>query len=188
MTTSSQSVTELLIDWSNGDRAALDRLLPLIEVDLHRLASYHMRREQPDHLLQTTALVNEAYLRLVDQTHAHWKNRAHFFAVAAQIMRRILVDDARSRQRFKRGGDLVRFEFDEAAATLSVSESEELLALDEALARLAQLNERKARVVEMRFFGGLSIEEMAGLLGISPATVERDWDFAKVWLRREMER
>jgi RNA polymerase sigma factor (TIGR02999 family) len=180
------AITQLLIDWGNGDRAALDRLIPLVEGELHRLARRYMQRERPGHLLQTTALVNEAYLRLVDQSRVQWQNRAHFFAVAAGVMRRILLDHARAQHRLKRGGDLSRLDLD-AAATLASAEAAEMIALDEALDRLGDLDERKGRIVELRYFGGLSGEEIAHVLGVSPVTVARDWDFARAWLRREMQ-
>ena len=180
------NITQLLLDWSQGDRNALDALIPLVEGDLRRMARSYMRHESPGHLLQTTALVNEAYLRLVDQTRVEWQNRAHFFAIAARIMRRILLDHARAHRRLKRGGEAVHLDLD-AAATLSAQESEELIALDEALERLRGLDERKGRVVELRYFGGMSIEETAEVLRVSTITVARDWDFAKSWLRREMQ-
>jgi RNA polymerase sigma-70 factor, ECF subfamily len=183
----SQNITQLLLDWSHGDRAALDQLIPLVEGELHRLAHRYMRQESPGHLLQTTALVNEAYLCLVDQSRVEWQNRAHFFGVAAQIMRRILLAQARENHRLKRGGGDIRVELD-AAATLCAAESENLMALDEALERLAALDERKERVVELRYFGGLSVEETAEVLGISAVTVARDWEFSKNWLRRELQR
>jgi RNA polymerase sigma factor (TIGR02999 family) len=179
--TSSHEVTQLLIDWSNGNQAALDRLMPLVDRELHRLAHHYMRRENPGHTLQTTALVNEAYLRLVDQKHVHWKNRAHFFALAAQLMRRILVDRARSRRYAKRGGGARKISFDETLV-LSPERGADLIALDEALEKLAAIDERKGKVVEMRFFGGLSVEETAEALGVSAVTVMREWRMAKAWL------
>jgi RNA polymerase sigma-70 factor, ECF subfamily len=181
----SQDITQLLLDWSSGDREALDQLFPLVERELHRLARSYMRREQPDHILQTTALVNEAYLRLIDQTKVEWKNRVHFFAVAAKIMRNILIDHARARLSPKHGGGFTHINLDEASK-FPDEESEGLLALDEALKRLAALDARKARVVELRYFVGLSIEETAEFLGVSTPTVSRDWDFAKAWLQREL--
>jgi RNA polymerase sigma factor (TIGR02999 family) len=180
-----ESVTDLLLAWSGGDNAALDRLIPLVEGELHRLARYHMRRESPGNTLQTTALVNEVYLKLVDQTHARWHNRAHFFAIAAQLMRRILVDHARRHLRGKRGGGVRDMSLDEAAV-LSSERSVELLALDEALGRLSKLDPVKARVVELRHFGGLSVKETAEVLKVSEVTVMRHWGFAKSWLRREV--
>ncbi len=182
---SPSEITGLLVDWGNGDKAALDRLLPLVEKELHRLAHSYMRRENPDHTLQTTALVNEAYLRLVDQKNTRWQNRAHFFGIAAQIMRRILLNYARDKRRAKRGGTAIQVSLSQAAV-ISDERAEELLALDEALQRLAMIAERKSRVVEMRYFGGLSVEETAEVLGVSSVTVMRDWNFAKAWLAREM--
>ena len=187
MTTSPTSeITSLLIDWGNGDQEALAKLLPLVESELRRLAHNYMRRENPDHTLQTTALVNEAYLKLVDQKRTRWQNRAHFFGIAAQIMRRILLNYARDRHRAKRGGALVQVSLSQATV-LSVEASSELLALDEALQRLTSLDERKGRVVELRYFGGLEVEEIAEVLKVSPVTVMRDWKFAKAWLAREIE-
>jgi len=182
---SPQEVTQLLVAWSNGDRAALDRLMPLVYGELHRLAHHYMTRERPDHSLQTTALVNEAYLRLVDQKQVHWKNRAHFFGIAAQLMRRILVDDARNRARAKRGGDALKVSLDEGA-TVAQGRAAEMIALDDALLELAAIDPRRSQVVELRFFGGLSVAETAELLGISPNTVVRDWNMAKAWLYREV--
>ncbi len=178
-------ITRLLIAWSDGDRAALDRLLPLIERELHRIARHYMRRESPGHTLQTTALVNEAYFRLVDQKSVRWQNRAHFFAIAAKIMRRILLNYARDRQRDKRGGQAVQVSLSEVAVAAE-EKSAELIALDEALVRLAATDERKCRVVELRYFGGLSVEETAEVLGVSAVTVARDWKMAKAWLAREI--
>jgi RNA polymerase sigma-70 factor, ECF subfamily len=187
MTSESPSdITSLLVDWSNGDQSALDKLLPLVEKELHRLAHSYMRRENPDHTLQTTALVNEAYLKLIDQKKTRWQNRAHFFGIAARIMRRILMNYARDQQRLKRGGGAVQVSLSEVA-DISLNKSADLLALDEALERLAETDERKARVVELRYFGGLSVEETAEVLGISEITVLRDWKFAKAWLLRDIE-
>jgi RNA polymerase sigma-70 factor (ECF subfamily) len=187
MTSESPSdITSLLVDWSNGDQSALDKLLPLVEKELHRLAHSYMRRENPDHTLQTTALVNEAYLKLIDQKKTRWQNRAHFFGIAARIMRRILMNYARDQQRLKRGGGAVQVSLSEVAV-ISLNKSADLLALDEALERLAETDERKARVVELRYFGGLSVEETAEVLGISEITVLRDWKFAKAWLLRDIE-
>ena len=180
-TPSPQEVTRLLLDWSKGDQAALDRLMPLVDRELHRLAHHYMRQEKAGHTLQTTALVNEAYLRLVDQKQVHWKNRAHFFALSAQLMRRILVDHARRRKYAKRGGDAPRVSFDEAMA-VSRERSADLISLDDALEKLAAIDPRKSRIVELRFFGGLSIEETAEALSVSPLTVKRDWSMAKAWL------
>jgi RNA polymerase sigma factor (TIGR02999 family) len=180
-----QEVTRLLVAWGNGDQAALDELLPLVYQELHRLAARHLRRERGHHTLQTTALVHEAYLRLIDQKAAQWQNRAHFFAIAAQMMRRVLVDHARSRQYQKRGGGARRVSFDEALE-VSDERAAEVVALDEALTALAEFDERKSRLVELRFFGGLSIEETAEVLGVSPGTVMRDWTLAKTWLQRQI--
>jgi RNA polymerase sigma factor (TIGR02999 family) len=182
---SPKEVTQLLVAWGNGDPHALQELMPLVYRELRRLAHGHLRRERPDHTLQTTALVHEAYLRLVDQQEANWKNRAQFFAVAAQMMRRILVDYARARQYAKRGGGAQPVELDEAMV-VSSDRAAEVVALDEALTRLAELDPRKSRLVELRFFGGMSIEETAQILGVSPGTVMRDWTLAKAWLQREM--
>lgn len=178
-------ITRLLIAWSEGDRAALENLLPLIERELHRIARRYMRREDPGHTLQTTALVNEAFFRLIDQTRVRWQNRAHFFAIAAQIMRRILLNYARDRRRAKRGGRAVQVSLSEVAV-VGEERSVELIELDEAMERLATFDERKCRVVELRYFGGLSVEETAEVLGVSAITVERDWKAAKAWLKREM--
>src|SRR2546423_603367 len=185
MTPSPQAVTQLLIDWTNGSQAARDELMPLVYEELRRLAHRHMGRERPGHTLQTSGLVNEASLRLVDQTNVHWKNRAHFFAIAAQIMRRILVDYARSRRYAKRGGGARQVSLNEALI-VSEGRSAEVVALDDALKGLAAIDQRKSQIVELRFFGGLSIEETAEVLGVSPGTVMRDWTLAKAWLRKEM--
>lgn len=178
-------ITALLVDWSRGDKTALDKLFPLVERELHRLAHSYMRRENPDHTLQTTALVNEAYLRLVDQKNTRWQNRAHFFGIAAQIMRRILMNYARDRKRMKRGGDAIQVSLSEVDL-VSGTKASELLALDEALDRLSTIDERKAKVVEFRYFGGLSVEETAEVLKVSSITVMRDWNMAKAWLAREI--
>jgi RNA polymerase sigma factor (TIGR02999 family) len=169
------------LDWSHGNQAALDRLSYLVDKELHRLAHHYMRRENRGHTLQTTALVNEAYVRLIDQRHVHWKNRAHFFALAGQLMRRILVDHARGRQSAKRGGRAQRISFDDAMV-ISNEPEVDLIALDEALNKLAAIDARKSKIVEARFFGGLSVEETAEALHISPVTVMRDWSLAKAWL------
>ena len=182
---SSQQITELLVDWSNGDQSALDKLLPLVYEELRRLARHYMRRERPGQTLQTTALVNEAYLRLVDYKKTQCHKRAHFFAIAAQVMRRILIERARARGRDKRGGGARRVPLDELMIS-SEDHRLELLALDEALTKLASIDPRKAQVVEMRFFGGLSNKEISEVLHISPNAVIRDWNFAEAWLRREM--
>jgi RNA polymerase sigma factor (TIGR02999 family) len=182
---SPQRVTQLLMEWSHGDDAALAELTPLVYGELRRLAHHFMEGQRPDHTLQTTALVNEAYLRLADQTNPNWQSRAHFFAVAARAMRQIVVDYARSQQSQKRGGGLLRIELDEAAI-VSPAESKEIVDLHEALERLAALDSRKAQVVELKYFGGLNYDEMAEVLKISRVTVRRDWEFAKVWLYTEL--
>jgi RNA polymerase sigma factor (TIGR02999 family) len=179
----SKEVTQLLADWSNGDQAALDKLLPLVNSELRNLAGRYMRRENPGHTLQTSALVNEAYLRLIDQKNVRWQNRAHFFGIAAQLMRRILIDHARSHQYAKRGGGALKVSLDEAAAITETC-AVELLAVDEALEKLTAMDARKGRIVELRFFGGLSLDETAEVMGISSATVQREWRAAKAWLRR----
>ncbi|HJQ24033.1 MAG TPA: ECF-type sigma factor [Blastocatellia bacterium] len=184
---SPQEITQLLLAWEQGDQRALDQLIPLVEAELHRLASRYMRRERAGNLLQTTALVNEAYLRLIDQRHAQWQNRAYFFGVAATLMRRILVDFARARQVQKRGGAARQVALDEALV-ISEERDADLVALDEALAALAAFAPRQARVVELRFFGGLSLVETAECLHVSPDTVTRDWHTAKAWLYRELDR
>ena len=176
-------VTQLLLRWSEGDKAALGKLMPLVYRELRRLAGHYMRRERPGHTLQASALVNEAYLRLVDYRRMQWQNRAHFFAVAAQAMRRVLVEHARSRQYAKRGGTAQRISLDDVAI-LTDQQAAELVALDDALTSLEALDARKARIVELRYIGGLSIEETAETLGVSTATVERDWRSAKAWLYR----
>jgi len=180
-------VTELLQSWSQGDRSALEKLMPLVYDELHQLARHYMSDERPDHTLQTTALVNEAYVRLVDSAHANWENRTHFFGVCAQLMRRILVDWARSRQALKRGGDARALDLQEALAA-GIEPGTDLVAVDDALNSLAAVDSRKSQVVEMRFFGGLSVNETAEVLKVSPETVQRDWKLAKSWLRREMSR
>ncbi len=177
-------VSGLLRAWTGGDREALDRLTPIVYHELRRLAGRYMRRERPDHSLQATALVNEAYMRLADYNRMEWQNRAHFFAVAAQLMRRILVEHAR-RRNWKRGGQVQHVALDEAVV-VGGSRSTDLVALDDALTALAQMDPRKVQVVEMRFFGGLSVEETAEVLKVAPITVMRDWSGAKAWLYREM--
>ena len=180
-----ENVTQLLVNWRNGDETALDQLMPIIYDELHRLAKRYMSRERRNHTLQTTALVNEAYLRLMGQGQAEWQNRAHFFGVAAQVMRHVLVDHARSRQYAKRGGEANRVTLDDNLA-ISHEDQIEVLALDEALNRLAALDERKSRIVELRYFGGLSVEETAEVLGFSVITIKREWLKAKAWLYREL--
>jgi RNA polymerase sigma factor (TIGR02999 family) len=182
---SSHRVTQLLAQWSHGDDAALAELTPLIYEELHRVAHHHLSRQRSGHTLQTTALVNEAYLRLADQTNPHWQNRAHFFAVAARAMRQILVSYARSQQAQKRGGGALKVDLDEAAL-VSPEESKEIVELHEALEQLATLDSRKAQVVELKYFGGLNYEEIAEVLKISRVTARRDWEFAKVWLYTEL--
>ncbi len=184
---STHQVTQLLVSWSNGDEAALEQLMPLVYGELRRLAKRYMSHESPGHTLQTTALVNEAYLRLVDWKNVRWENRSHFFAVSAQMMRRILVDFARRRPLPKRHGGVHLVTLDEAANFASEQHAD-LLVLDEALTALAAIDERKSRIVELRFFGGLNIDEVAEVMKISPATVEREWSRAKAWLYRELER
>jgi RNA polymerase sigma-70 factor (ECF subfamily) len=183
---SSKEITRLLIAWSEGDQSALDRLAPLIHSELHRLAHHYMTRERPGHLLQTSALVNEAYLRLIDWKNVRWQNRAHFFGVAAQMMRRILVDLARERQSLKHGGGTLQVSLSKAASYV-VHRNTDLVALDEALTALGEVDPRKVRIVEMRFFAGLTVDEVAGVLKVSKETVMRDWRLAKVWLLRELE-
>jgi RNA polymerase sigma-70 factor (ECF subfamily) len=180
-------VTGLLLAWGQGDEAALERLIPLVHRELHQIARRCMAGERQGHSLQATALVNEAYLRLVDVQHVNWQNRAHFLAVSARLMRRILVDFARSRGYQKRGGGVERVTFDEGVA-VSDEPSPNLVALDDALQALAKIDERKSRVIELRFFGGLSVEETAGVLKVSGDTVMRDWRLAKAWLLREMKK
>lgn len=184
-------LTGLLIEWRQGDRAALDRLTPLVYDEIRRIAHRYVQREREGHTLQTTALVNEAYLRLAGQQQINWQNRAHFFAVTAQVMRHILIDYARRRHYVKHGGEAQRVAFDDALATeeavlMSKPRAAELLALDEALDGLAKLDPRKSQVVELRYFGGLSLDETAEVLEVSPMTVRRDWRAAKAWLFRRM--
>jgi RNA polymerase sigma factor (TIGR02999 family) len=181
----SEQITQLLQSWSQGDQGAIDKLVPLVYDELHRLAHRYMADERPGHTLQTTELVNEAYLRLVDSAHANWEGRAHFFGVCAQVMRRILVDWARSRQALKRGGDVRALDLDEALA-VAKQPGMDLVAIDDALKALAAVDPRKSQVVELRFFGGLSVKEAAEVLKVSPETVQRDWKLAKSWLRREL--
>src|SRR6266480_4543070 len=183
--TSQQRVTELLVQWSQGDNAALAELTPLVYDELRHLAHHFMEGQRPDHTLQTTALVNEAYLRLADQTNPRWQNRAHFFAVAARAMRQILVSYARGQRSQKRGGGALKVELDEVAV-VSPEESKEIVDLHEALERLTTLDSRKAQVVELKYFGGLNYDEMAEVLKISPVTVRRDWEFARLWLYTEL--
>jgi RNA polymerase sigma-70 factor (ECF subfamily) len=186
-TPSMQEITQLLLAWSDGDPEALAKLTPLVYAELRRLARRYMNREPPGHVLQTTALVHEAWLKLIDQRRVRWQNRAQFFGVSAQLMRRILVDMARSRNYAKRGGGARQVELEEALSVCRVRDSD-LSALDEALSALAAFDARKARVVELRFFGGLSVEETAEVLKVSTDTVTRDWNAAKAWLYRELSR
>jgi len=184
---SKKPITELLVAWSDGDQAALEKLTPLVYDELHRLAHRYMGQERPGHMLQTSALVNEAYVRLIDWKNVRWQNRAHFFGVSAQLMRRILVDFARSRGYAKRGGAARQVTLDEAAGVPAQSGAD-LVALDQALNDLAKLDERQSKVVEMRFFGGLKLEEIAEVLKVSVGTVRRDWSMARAWLHKELSR
>jgi RNA polymerase sigma-70 factor (ECF subfamily) len=183
MTPTPGSITRLLVKWRAGDKTALDRLVPLVYREMRRLAGYYMRRQRADHSLQTSALINEAYLRLIDHKNMRWENRAHFYAVAAQAMRRILVDHARSRGYQKRGGGAIKVSFDEAVVGAE-ERAEELIALDDALKDLAVMDPRKSQIVELRYFGGLSVDETAEVIGVSPVTVMREWRSAKGWLLR----
>jgi RNA polymerase sigma factor (TIGR02999 family) len=178
-------ITTLLVAWGRGDEAALQQLIPLVHRELHQIARRCLKNERPDHTLQPTALVNEAYLRLVDVRRMSWKNRTHFLAMSARLMRRVLVDFARSRQYQKRGGGLMKVSLDEAHG-VSTERGQDLVALDEALTTLSAIDERKARVIEMRFFGGLTVEETAAVLDVSRETVLRDWRLARAWLMREL--
>ena len=182
-----EGITQLLVDWEKGDQAAMEKLMPLVYSELRRLATNYLRRERAGHTLQPTALVNEAYLKLVDQRNARWQNRAHFFGIAAQLMRRILVDHARQRQAVKRGGvDQQRLSITSAETVIKQPQID-LLALNEAMDELAQMDPQQSRIVELKFFGGLSIEEIAEVLSIGHATVERDWKMARAWLRKQLE-
>jgi RNA polymerase sigma factor (TIGR02999 family) len=182
-----QDVTEWLQAWSGGDQTALEKLVPAVYAELHRLAHHYMRGERPGHDLQTTALLHETYLRLVDSSQQHWRNRAHFFAVSAQVMRQILVDFARSRRSHKRGGKTQRVSLDETCR-LSDERDIDLVALNDAMDALATFDKRKSQVVELRFFGGLTTKEIAEVLNVCPNTVLLDWSFAKAWLKRELRR
>jgi len=182
-----QEVTRLLLAWNDGDEGALEKLIPAVYQELRRLAGRQMRRERPEHSLQATALINEAYLRLVDLRNVQWQNRAHFFALSARLMRRILVDYARARHYAKRGGGAQAVPLDQSVV-VSPEHSKDLVAVDDALKALGQVDDRKAQVVELRFFGGLTEEEAAEVLKVSPETVRRDWKLAKVWLLRELSR
>jgi len=183
----SEGITQLLVDWGKGDQAALERLMPLVYDELRRLAGNYLRRERGSHTLQPTALVNEAYLKLVDQRNAKWQNRAHFFGISAQLMRRILVDHARQHQAIKRGGSNQQRLSITSAERFAKQPEIDLLALNEALEELTQMDPQQAQIVELKFFGGLSIDETAEVLRISHATVERDWKMARAWLRRQLE-
>jgi RNA polymerase sigma factor (TIGR02999 family) len=182
---SAQEITRLLLAWGQGDQTALERLMPLVYGELRRLARRHMNRQRPGHTLQTTALVNEAYLRLIDSSQVQWQNRAHFFAVSAQLMRRILVDFARSRKSLKRGAEARQITLDDSLE-VSSERGADMIALDDALNALAEMNPRQSQIVELRYFGGLSEEEIAEALKISPRTVRRDWSLARAWLYREL--
>jgi RNA polymerase sigma-70 factor (ECF subfamily) len=179
------AITDLLLAWNGGDAEALERLVPLVEAELQRLAHQQMRKEAPGHPLQTTALVHEAYLRLIDGSRVNWQDRAHFFAVSSRLMRRILIDVARARKKLKRGGGAVWISLDDTAEIAEAPDAE-VIALDDALTALAAFDERKSRVVELRFFGGLTVDETAEALRVSPITVVRDWTLARAWLAREM--
>lgn len=185
MAPASHNVTQMLRDWGNGDSEALNKLVPIVYDELRRQAARYLRRERRDHTLQTTALINETFLRLIDQQGVRWQNRAHFFGIAASLMRRILVDHARKGQAMKRGGSAVRLPLREAVLATSGPDMN-LVALDEALTKLAAIDERKSRIVELKYFSGLSTEETAEVLRVSPATVRHDWSLAKAWLRREI--
>ena len=185
VTPTSDEVSQMLVDWGNGDQSALNKLIPLVYDELRRMAHHYMARESPDHTLQTTALVNDAYLRLTDQKRTSWQNRAQFFGIAAQLMRRILVDHARSHTYAKRGGGTIKVPLDETAV-VGPQRAANILALDEALNQLAVIDARKCQIVELRYFGGFTVEETATLLGVSEVTVMRDWSLAKAWLRREI--
>jgi RNA polymerase sigma factor (TIGR02999 family) len=180
-----ENITELLASYGRGNKESLDQLMPIVYDELRRQAARYLRREQAGHTLQTTALIHEAYVRLVDQRNMQWQNRAHFFGIAAQMMRRILVDHARSKKRVKRGGSEIRVSFEDANVAAK-GQDLDVVALDEALERLAQIDEQQSRVVELRFFSGLSVEETAEVMGISKSTVKRDWSMAKAWLHREL--
>jgi len=182
-----QEVTRLLQAWCRGEESAFERLMPLVYAELHRLAHIYMVRERPGHTLQTSALVNEAYLRLIEANQVEWQDRAHFFAISSNVMRRILVEFARSRRSGRRGGDTVQVEFQEGFIP-SPKKSTDLIALDDALTALGEIDPREAQVVELRFFGGLSVEETAEVLHVSTRTVIREWDHAKLWLLKELQR
>jgi len=185
----SREITAMLRQWEKGDRTALEELMPLVYDELHKQAARYLRRERADHTLQTTALIHEAFLKLVGQREARWESRTHFFAIAAQAMRRILIDHARAKHQAKRGGANITLALDDVEPVSGGNEQDvDLLALDQALGRLAKIDEQQVRIVELRYFGGLNLEETAAALGISRATVVRDWSVAKTWLRRELTR
>jgi RNA polymerase sigma factor (TIGR02999 family) len=181
-----EGVTQLLVEWQNGSQKALERLIPLVYEELRRIAGRYLSRESPSHTLQSTALVHEAYFKLIGQRRVQWQNRAHFFGIAAQMMRRILVDHARHQHRDKRGGPAPKLSLDEAIAVAEPEADVDLLALDQALTALAEIDPRSARIIELRFFSALTIDETAEVLEISPGTVKRDWSAARAWLYREM--
>src|SRR5690349_23358118 len=185
LSTAPQAVTQLLVEWGKGDRSALEKLTPLVYEELKRLATRYLRRERREHTLQSTALVHEAWLRLIDQKHVHWQNRAQFFGIAAEMIRRILIDHARNRQAAKRGDGALKLTLDDALAAPDIRDLD-LVALDDALQDLAKFDPQQSRMVELRFFAGLSIEESAEVLGVSPATVKREWAAARAWLYREL--
>jgi RNA polymerase sigma factor (TIGR02999 family) len=185
MSNPTHEVTSLLSDWNNGQQDALEQLMPLVYDELRRIAKRYLRKERDDHTLQTTALVHEAYIRMIDQNHANWQNRAQFFGVAANMMRRILVDHARGHTADKRGGGIAKLSLDEAIEIADQKEVD-LIALDDALNNLAELDEQQSRVVELRFFAGLTVEETAEVMKLSPATIKREWSMAKAWLHREL--
>src|SRR5688572_5820261 len=185
MAASPQEITQLLLKWSEGDKDALDLLIKLVQPELRRLARKYMQRENPAHTLQTSALINEAYVRLISQQDVEWQNRGHFFAVAAQVMRHILIDHARKHQVARRGGGLLRVSLDETAVA-SHERASEFVALDEALTKLAVVDARKSQIVEMKFFGGLTVDEIAEVMKLSPITIKREWRAAKAWLHLEI--
>ena len=182
---SSENLTQLLMDWSKGDAQALEKIIPLVYRDLHRLAERYLRFESPSHTLQSTALVHEAYLRLIDQRNTRWQNRAHFFGISAQLIRRILVDHARARKAGKRGGDAAKIQIDESVAAPE-QQNLDLVVLDDCLKALAAIDPQQARVVELRYFAGLTVEETAEVMHVSPTTVKREWRLARAWLHREI--
>lgn len=186
MKEAANDITQLLLAWGDGDKMALERLMPLVYDELRRIAAKYMRGQRAGHTLQTTALVNEAYLRLIDSSRVNWQNRTHFFAISAQLMRRVLVDFARAKNSLKRGGERIQITLDERIEAVSGERETDLVALDEALQALAEMNERQAQIVELRYFGGLTEEEIAETLNISTRTVRRDWSVARAWLFRRM--